>query len=288
MHSPRLKALLSNLTVNATGAPCLYAWTPSQYTNFGDELGPAIVNRYIERNAAHTSPPPRCKGKRIGPRAERKLLSVGSVVGIAQAGDIVWGSGINGKSSSLNYDFRKIDFRAVRGPLTRQLILENGGECPPIFGDPALLIPSLFPEFRPRTARDNQGPITFIANLNDEALKARLPRADNTPFERLPTHAAWETVVERIIASRFVIASSLHGIILADAFAVPCRPYQSLFEPLFKFEDYFLATGRSATQFARSIDEALDMGPIPAIQYDPAPLIGAFPIDQFPNTKTTP
>ena len=261
--------------------PCLYAWKPSQHTNFGDELGPEIVERCIRRHATTAPEPSRCDTTRRIAHLERKFFSVGSVVGLAKAGDIVWGSGINGKSSSLRCDFRHIDFRAVRGPLSRELILQYGGECPTTFGDPALLVPSLFPELRQRTTDDTRSTVTFIANLNDEALVSRRPPQGKVNFETVPTHTPWKIVVERIVASRFVVSSSLHGIILADAFGVPCRPYQSLFEPLFKFEDYFLATGRSDVKFARSLDEAIDLGPIPTMDYDPTPLLDAFPIDAF-------
>ena len=50
--------------------------------NFGDLLGPQIVSRLLERNGIAAGTPP-----------ARRLLTVGSVLHLAHAGDVVWGSG---------------------------------------------------------------------------------------------------------------------------------------------------------------------------------------------------
>lgn len=261
---------------------CMYGWRPAKGTNFGDELGPAIVTRCLEREGIPERGLRRCINQRHIVRRKRKLLSVGSILQLARGGDIVWGSGVNGHASPLHYDFRGIDFRAVRGPLTREMVLNNGGQCPEVFGDPALLVPKLFPELPTRSNGDAPGPLVFVANLYDEVLPSRSPAStQGHAIETVPTQLPWQQIAEKIIAAPFVVSSSLHGIILADAFGVPCRPYQSLFEPLFKFEDYFLATGRSSPRFAHTLDEAMDLGPIPPMDYDPEPLLAAFPLDAF-------
>ncbi len=55
----------------------------------------------------------------------------------------------------------------------------------------------------------------------------------------------WDEVIRKILDSEFVISSSLHGLIIADAFGVPSRLLKITdTEPLFKYRDYYEGTGR--------------------------------------------
>ncbi|WKK72506.1 hypothetical protein Q0F99_06060 [Rathayibacter oskolensis] len=105
--------------------------------NFGDLLGPVVVQGIL-------------KERGVGPALRRPgsgtVMAVGSVMHKAHDGDIVWGTGVNGKVALALHDFTRLDVRAVRGPRTREWLRENKGiEAPAIYGDPALLLPTLFP-----------------------------------------------------------------------------------------------------------------------------------------------
>lgn len=50
----------------------------------------------------------------------------------------VWGAGIIDGTKKLRYKPKKV--YAVRGPLTRKVLLAQGVKCPEIYGDPALLV----------------------------------------------------------------------------------------------------------------------------------------------------
>ncbi len=102
---------------------------------------------------------------------------------------------------------------AVRGPLTRQRALASGVECPPLYGDPALLLPLLLP---PPTHRRG---VALVPHFSDAArLRGRWSSGE---VALIDPQGPLESVVARIAASELVISSSLHGVIVAHAYGVP-------------------------------------------------------------------
>ncbi|MBU1802255.1 MAG: polysaccharide pyruvyl transferase family protein, partial [Actinobacteria bacterium] len=86
-------------------------------------------------------------------------------------------------------------------------------------------------------------------------------------------------VLGRIAASKFVAASSLHGIVVAESFGIPARLVASQVEPPFKYQDYYLGTGRSDVAVASSLDEAIALGGASLPAWSPDELLRAFPYD---------
>lgn len=259
----------------------VYQWIPSEnYRNFGDELSTLVVEGILrDRGITSVSVEPTNK-KRI-----EKLLSVGSVIHNARSGDVVWGSGVNGKSwiSNLSQE-RGIDVRAVRGPLTQAALGKVGVKCPEIFGDPGSLFPSLFEKeidayeemALERFGRVN---VVFIPNLNDD-------RFFGERFMPLPKGVTLVSpcespfLIAKVISqSSLVISSSLHGIVFADAYSVPCRVVLSAFEPIFKYLDYFEGTGRRRENFYFDVEDALSGQDIGPAKIDLHAIAEAFPMD---------
>lgn len=232
--------------------------------NFGDLIGPALVEEILRRNGLQFS-----NSAGIGQR----LLTVGSILHLAQHKDIVWGSGRNGRITTEKHTARDLDIRMLRGPLTKAFVESIGLKAPNLFGDPALLLGHLFPRLLDRSARPSHE-VTFVPNLHDPVpLRCRKwtvhPRGD-----------LWSTI-ERIASSRFVIASSLHGVIVAEALGIPARLLRSRSEPEFKYADYYLGTGRPDYTPAPSIDWALLKGGERPAVFDTEAMLAAFPIDLF-------
>lgn len=254
-----------------TGLP-MFWWKEGNFVNFGDYLSYQIVQRIVGQ------PLPFYNKK--SPNQSQKLLALGSIFYFANEGDIVWGSGINGKRlDKKDYSFVNLDIRAVRGPLTRNFLTENFGmSVPEVYGDPALLVPYLFPEFK-RKANPSWDYVVIVHYLD---IPYFLETDD--PHIMFATQP-WDIVLERILDSRFVISSSLHGIILAEAYGIPARYVRiTENEPVFKFYDYYLGTGRASFEYASSIEEALKMGGEPGIVWDPEKLYRAFPIEFWPRS----
>ena len=191
----------------------------------------------------------------------------------------VWGSGfMNDPQGSIQSrilqrkGLRKLDVRAVRGPLTRQALLKLGHNCPEIYGDPAILMPLLY---TPAKVSEKQNYVV-VSHMADSA------RYENSVPILTDDYAGF---VDRLCGAERVISSSLHGIILAESYGIPAV----LFLPeatrgnltLFKYQDYYYGTHRTEFPVARTIEEALAVTPcpVPDMTLQRAALLQAFPAD---------
>lgn len=227
--------------------------------NFGDLLGPMIVNEIASREGLDNSPATR----------NARLVSVGSVLHFAQDGDVIWGTGVNGKFSEQPLTARGLDVRAVRGPLTHAYLESNNVECPPVYGDPGLLTGVLWPHLK--SEKDSHD-VTVVMNFNDAAI------VDTTYHALNPRNPVWQCLTT-IASSSLVVGSSLHAIIVAESFGVPARLIHSVHEPAYKYTDYYAGTGRASYQVAHSVEDAVEMGGEAAPDWSPEALLGAFPRD---------
>lgn len=230
--------------------------------NFGDLLGPLVVELMLRERGAVPAP----SGSPV------TLFSVGSVLHFAADGDVVWGAGVNGKIDRSAHTFRRLDVRAVRGPLSRAFLESAGIAAPEVYGDPALLLPDLMPGLR-RLAATRTHRLTVVPNLNDAHLSG--PTAADTMHPRSPLRQC----LRRIAQSELVVGSSLHGIIVAESLGIPARLVRSRAEHGFKYEDYYAGTGRPDFSPAASVSEAVRLGGEPAPRWSPEPLRRAFPYD---------
>ena len=118
---------------------------------------------------------------------------------------------------------------------------------PVIAGDPAILTPELFPDYK---QKNKSGTGLVCHFLSEKSTAADVKKIDvlRSPKDVIPEIAGCERV----------ISSSLHGIILAEAFGVPAiwLAEKDLGPGHTKFYDYYLSTGRSPDP-AYSLSEAL-------------------------------
>jgi pyruvyltransferase len=251
----------------------LYYWQQNSFVNFGDYLSLKLVERI-------TGKPIRIfQKKRLN--NEKKLLAIGSILVFGLDGDVIWGTGLNGKrTDKSHFHFTHLDVRAVRGPLTRQFLRETLHiDCPEVYGDPALLIPHFFPEFQRK--QNPKYDYIIIPHYSEQNLFPKGTWA-NVVYPTEP----WNEVIEKITDSRFVISSSLHGIIVAEAFGIPARFLKVTdHEPLLKYQDYYYGTNRPYFQYATSVEEALRMGGEPPCCCDLEKLYQAFPFEYWENTS---
>ncbi|MFC8798179.1 polysaccharide pyruvyl transferase family protein [Promicromonospora sp. NPDC057138] len=259
------------------GVPVVH-WNPvrsgAPVANFGDVLGPAIVSRLVGPATRNVAPD--------GPA----LLSVGSILHLAPERSVVWGSGVNGKKLAATKDIPdEVSFRAVRGPLTRRFLSGQGFEVPEVYGDPVLLLADVMPELL-RVGRAPVRDVLFVPNFNDKADLSSAP--GEYELETLDPQDHVDSVLLQIASSRFVISTSLHAVIVAEALGIPARFVRSAHEHPFKYRDYLAGTGRAFEPIAETVEEALVLGGQPVPEFDADALLEAFPWELWSSGDVVP
>jgi hypothetical protein len=192
-------------------------WSNSR-PNFGDILTPYILDHY------------NIKYEMVPKPEQGNAMCIGSIIHKAIDNMIVLGSGCMHSKHQLNPN---ADYRFVRGPLTRQRVLECGGTCPSIYGDPALLLPEFCSESK------KEYDVGIVPHYVDHA----------DIVERYPNYKVIEltnndpiAVAKEITKCRSIISTSLHGIIAAHAYGIPAawvKYSNKLKGNDIKFRDYY-------------------------------------------------
>ena len=216
----------------------LFFWSSVRYErkpaeNYGDLLSPFIVEQLSGREAIFYDAPNR---KKFWQR-KKYLMAIGSIMSYTQPKAVVWGSGIISKGDN----FSAANFRAVRGPLSRKRILELGYECPEVYGDPALLLPTIYnPEVDKKYA---YGVIPHYVDYTQA--EAQYGNDENTLVINLINNDH-KAVTRQILSCEQIVSSSLHGVIVAQAYGIPAvwvRFSDKLSGDNVKFDDYFKTVG---------------------------------------------
>lgn len=239
----------------------VYYFKWNNQDNVGDLLSQVTVDLVKER----------LKLKDTKKEKTVRMFAIGSVIHAAKSDMVIWGSGI--RNSETQPPPVNFDIRAVRGPLTRKRMMENGFDCSEIYGDPALLMPLFY-----NPAIEKKFDYTIIPHYyKEDEIPLKYKEKVMSTFT-----SDWKGFIDRIIASEYIISSSLHGLILADVYGVPAILYD-LENDVFKYEDYFQGTGRYNIPIAESLEFAIHNKPanipIPDIKKIQNDLMESFPKD---------
>ncbi|AYV68240.1 polysaccharide pyruvyl transferase family protein [Niallia circulans] len=209
----------------------------------------------------------------------KHLLTVGSLIGMGGFDATVWGSGIHSVSSMeavvKQKKNRKYDIRAVRGPITRWFLQGIGYECPEVYGDPGILLPLIY---KPENV-EKKYPISVIYHMSQNGKDGN--RRDDLNYINIETYDH-KSFLNDVVASELVISSTLHGIILAEAYGVPAIFLKKgMDQEIIKFYDWYFSTGRTSVKMAETLDEALKMQAmeLPNLSEMQEQLIAVFPKD---------
>jgi len=200
--------------------------------NWGDKLTPFLTMAYFGKVAY----------KPVFSFSPR-LVVVGSILGSSTAGGVIWGGGFISYDSVPNGIPERVC--AVRGPLSRDIYLRHGIECPEVYGDPAILISSVAPMVGDKKFR--YGLIPHYVDKSSPWLTQELIHDPSVLI--IDIEGDLLKVAEEVASCQFIFSSSLHGLVCADAYNVP-NTRIVLSDKVrggdFKFLDYRLGVGSEA------------------------------------------
>jgi hypothetical protein len=163
--------------------------------NFGDILTPLFLD-YFGINYTYS-------------KEQYDTVAIGSLASMTKPGTRVLGSGI----ISRYYNVSPLAiWEFVRGPITRQRVLERGGQCPEIYGDLAMLLPLIC---EPSKKEHNIGIVPHYADY--DIVTAAYPNYHVINVLNADPLA----VAREITKCDLIVSSSLHGIICAHAYGIP-------------------------------------------------------------------
>lgn len=210
----------------------IYIYWFNGKVNFGDS-----INLYIIKNLSKKKP------IWIYPKywLSDNYLCIGSILQEASRNSLVWGSGFISDNISQVKKPKKI--YAVRGPKTRQKLLDLGIDCPKVYGDPALLLPKIY---SPKIEKKYKlGIIPHYVDKGHSWLKCLEDEKDIKLLD-IQEHDPLK-FIDDLLSCKNIASSSLHGLIVSDAYGIPSiwiKLSNNIVGDDFKFYDYFESVKR--------------------------------------------
>ena len=164
---------------------------------------------------------------------------IGSILQSVNQNTIVWGAGFISKEDKIKQKPKMV--LAVRGPLSRKKLIEQDVKCPEVYGDPALLLPRFY---KPKIKKKYKlGIVPHYVDKNSKFLE----KFKKEGVLIIDIEDKIKNVVKNILRCEKIVSSSLHGIIVADAYKIPsvwAKFSEGVIGKGFKFRDYFASVGR--------------------------------------------
>ena len=189
--------------------------------NFGDNLNYFIIKALTGKEPVM-----------IADKRSEHFIVCGSIITEANEKSTVWGAGFGNHGESISEDINVI---ACRGKLSAEALHKDV-----LMFDPGLLMPKLF--FPDVATRHKIGIIPHWSDMR-RALKILSKKY----FIINPLKPVTEVITD-ILSCENIISSSLHGLILSDAYNVPSKFMDfggNIGGDGFKFQDYYSTTDRT-------------------------------------------
>lgn len=214
--------------------------------NVGDSLNPDL---YAFLTGSDSAPMTTDRHK------HGKFVAIGSIMSGVRAGDDVFGTGIMRPNVNYYNRVHKARFLAVRGRKTRELLIKQGmkpEEIPKVYGDPALLMPLIYnPTWDFGIGTYKVGYIPHY--IEQDAFWEQKGKLNKDELFINTATANWKSVVRKIKTCKKIVSSSLHGLVLAEAYGIPAEWVNygtgKIVGGEWKFRDYLTGTGRKEQSY---------------------------------------
>lgn len=194
--------------------------------NFGDFITPYIYKNLFLKDAILD-----ING---GSKKEKVIIGAGSILGSCKNNSIIWGTGFMFGNEKINKPNKII---SVRGPLTRNRLLELGIECPENYGDIGLILPYFYyPQI------EKKYKLGIIPHYIDKLKFNEIYLNPDDNIKIIDVTESIEIVIKNILECEMTISSSLHGIIVSHAYNIKCmwiKITDNIGGGTFKFRDYY-------------------------------------------------
>lgn len=234
-----------------------HIWRGIQHRNWGDDLNYFFLRELTGRPIVMYHNFKLAKWFHL-----KNYLCIGTLldaVNYANSQTIVWGSGVSGQERTFVHPKNIL---AVRGKKTKEFCDRYRVDCPDVYGDPALLLPLVYnprerfsaslPPFPLSEGASKKHRIGIIPHVVDQQhpviREIKEKYADEILIIDLAHYKKWTDVIDQICSCERILSSSLHGLIVSDAYQVPnCWIELSGNIPSghFKFYDYFSSVNRN-------------------------------------------
>ena len=228
-----------------------HTWRGIRHRNWGDDLNYYFIRQLTGRPVVMYHNFKLAKWLHL-----KNYLCIGTLldaVEYANAQTIVWGSGVSGQERTF---VPPNNILAVRGPKTKEFCDRYGIDCPEVYGDPALLLPLVYkasppalPNREGASKKYRLGIIPHVVDQQHPVIKEIKEKyADEILVIDLARYDKWTDVIDQICSCERILSSSLHGLIVSDAYRIPncwVELTGRISGGYFKYYDYASSVGRS-------------------------------------------
>lgn len=291
--------------LNDNKVPLLFA-ANYDYGNFGDLLSRYLVEVLSGREVIKYS----CK------KPMKHFSAIGSILTRREicSSVVVWGAGflspqpiykirLEAIRQYIRGAYGKPIFLAVRGKKSQSILNKAGFDCPNIYGDPALLLPKIY---KPKELEKKYS-VGVVLHWVHEKISDFLKNDENLNVLKIPIERDYNSIttfIDEIMSCDVILSSSLHGLIIANAYKKPCvrliidgnSIHSKADREDFKFDDYlsglndlssdgkvknynFAQIKLSKNQLLNKelVDRIISLGSVPEFDLSLEKLLAAFP-----------